>query len=33
MEHYDEELLAARRNSECQKYTTLETGIYAGDPM
>ena len=31
MPYIDEEILAAKRKQEHQKYTTLETGMYAGD--
>ena len=31
MEYLDEELLEAKRKSERQKCTTLETGMYAGE--
>lgn len=33
MEYLDEELLEAKRKLECQKHTTLETGIYAGEEL
>ena len=31
MPYIDEEILEAKRKQEHQKYTTLETGMYAGD--
>ncbi len=33
MEYLDEELLEARRRLEHQKYTTIETGMYAGEEL
>ncbi len=33
MEYYDEELLEAKRELERKKYTTLETGMYAGEEL
>lgn len=33
MRYYDEELLEAKRERERKKYTTLETGIYAGEEL
>lgn len=33
MEYLDEELLEARRKLERQKYTTIDTGIYAGEEL
>ena len=33
MPYIDEEILEAKRKQEHQKYTTLETGMYAGDEL
>lgn len=33
MEYFDEELLEAKRALERQRYTTLETGMYAGEEL
>lgn len=33
MEYFDEDILEAKRELEKQRYTTLETGIYAGDEL
>ena len=33
MPYIDEEILEAKRKQEHQKYTTLETGTYAGDEL
>ena len=33
MPYIDEEILEVKRKQEHQKYTTLETGMYAGDEL
>lgn len=33
MEYFDEEILEARRELECMKHNTLETGIYVEDEL
>ena len=33
MNHYDKQILEARREEERRKHTTLETGIYVDDEL